>query len=439
MAEAIERLVDLTDPGLNRIYNMTVEEAREVVNSGDPAAIRRIDGSFALVARCGKRVRMARSIDRPMRYFIAKRHEGPSLMVADRIDTIHHFLCSEELDDQFQPAYTRMVPAHYLLEIQLLGCPDPNPTYTRFFSPRRDALPTDLDEIGGRYIGTLAEEIGKWLQTVPETEPIGVPFSGGVDSGAVFLVTYHVMQRLGMSPARLKAFTLSLGDGPDLRQARAFLEPLGLGLFLEAIEGDPADVDLGEVVRVVEDYKPLDVQSAAMALALMRGIRERYPKWRYLIDGDGGDENLKDYPIEENKELTVRSVLNNLMLYQEGWGVESIKHSLTYSGGQSRSYTRTYAPARLLGFDGFSPFTLPNVIEVAEGIPFVALTEYEVPRLYALKGEIVSRGVRAVTGLEMPVFEKRRFQHGALKRETFRRHFEHPDSHYRRVFQSLWA
>src|SRR5205807_5663581 len=124
-------------------------------------------------------------------------------------------------------------------------------------------------------------------------------------------------------------------------------------------------------------YKPLDIQAAAMALALGQGIRQRYPEWKYLLDGDGGDENLKDYPIEENPELTIRSVLNNQMLYQEGWGVDSIKHSLTYSGGLSRSYTRTYAPARLLGFDGFSPFTLPNVIEVAEGIPSVALTGYD--------------------------------------------------------------
>ena len=71
----------------------------------------------------------------------------------------------------------------------------------------------------------------------------------------------------------------------------------------------------------------------------------RYPAWQYLIDGDGGDENLKDYPIEENPELTIRSVINNPMLYQEGWGVGKIKHSLTYSGGLSRSYRRTYAPA----------------------------------------------------------------------------------------------
>ena len=144
-----------------------------------------------------------------------------------------------------------------------------------------------------------------------------------------------------MHPARLKAFTLSVGRGADLEQAKAFLDALGLGMFLEPIEVDPASIDPLESVRVIEDYKPLDVESAAMALALCRGIRERYPQWRYLVDGDGGDENLKDYPIEENPELTIRSVLHNPLLYQEGWGVGRMKHSLTYSGGQSRSYSRT--------------------------------------------------------------------------------------------------
>ena len=96
---------------------------------------------------------------------------------------------------------------------------------------------------------------------------------------------------------------------------------------------------------MLEDYKSLDVECAAMGLLLCKGIRERYPDWRHLADGDGGDENLKDYPIEENPELTIRSVVDNLMLYQEGWGVGRIKHSLTYSGGLSRSYVRTYAPA----------------------------------------------------------------------------------------------
>jgi asparagine synthase (glutamine-hydrolysing) len=439
MDHYLERVVDLTAESSNRIYNMTVKEARRRVLDGSAEAVRGIDGSFALLARSGKTVRLARSLDRPMRYFLAKRQEGPALIVADRIDAIYAWLKSEGLEDQFHPSYTRMVPAHYVVEIQLIGCPDPDPVYTRFFDPQRNALSTDTEEIGRAYVGALADEITKWLRSIPEKEPIGVPFSGGIDSGAVFLVTYYLMQKLGMSPARLKAFTLSSGNGPDLAQARQFLEPLGLGLFLEPIEIDPSQLDYEEAIRIVEDYKPLDIQAATMVLALCRGIRERYPQWRFLVDGDGGDENLKDYPIEENPELTIRSVVNNPMLYQEGWGVGKIKHSLTYSGGLSRSYARTYAPIHHCGFDGFSPFTRPQVVSVAEGIPFIALTNYDVELLYALKGEVVSRGVAAITGLKMPAFPKRRFQHGALPVQEMSRQLPTRELDCRRQFLALYA
>jgi asparagine synthase (glutamine-hydrolysing) len=435
----VESVLDLTDPSRNRLYNMTLEEARERVSRGGSRDVREIDGSFALVARDGLAVRMARSLDRPMRYFLAKRVDGPMLVVADRIDAIRDCLRGLGLDGQFQPAYTRMVPAHHVVEIRLVGCPDPEPTYTRFFTPSRGVLPADPEEIGRRYVGAVADETAKWLRTVPADEPIGVCFSGGVDSGAVFLVTLHVLRSLGMSPARLKAFTLSVGGGEDLAQARRFLDDLGLGLYLEAIEAAPETLDPRETVRVIEDYKPLDVESATVALALCRGIRNRYPDWRYLADGDGGDEDLKDYPIEENPELTIRSVLSNPLLYQEGWGVGTVKHSLTYSGGQSRSYTRTYAPLSRYGFSGFSPFTRPAVVEVAEGIPFVALTGWDPEKLYALKGEIVSRGVAAVTGIRMPVFPKRRFQDGAPDRSTARALRAPRESDYRAEFLSLYG
>src|SRR6185503_15170149 len=99
--------------------------------------------------------------------------------------------------------------------------------------------------------------------------------------------------------------------------------------------------------------------------------------------------------------------------------------------GLSRSYVRTYAPARRFGFEGFSPYTSPQVIEVAEGIPFGALTSYDVPSLYALKGEIVNRGVKAVTGLDMPVFPKRRFQHGAIGADVLRARLGQDEHQYR--------
>jgi asparagine synthase (glutamine-hydrolysing) len=210
-------------------------------------------------------------------------------------------------------------------------------------------------------------------------------------------------------------------------------------MFLEEIEGQPDDLDVERTLRVLEDYKALDVECAAMGLLLCQGIRARYPDWRHLADGDGGDENLKDYPIEENPELTIRSVVNNMMLYQEGWGVGRIKHSLTYTGGLSRSYTRTYAPARHFAFDGFSPYTRPGVIEVAEAIPFIDLTGYDVPALYALKGEIVRRGIKAVTGLDMPVFPKRRFQHGTTSVDVMRQRIGRTERDYRQTFEHLYA
>ncbi|HTU98938.1 MAG TPA: asparagine synthase-related protein [Luteitalea sp.] len=442
MHRYIERVVDLLDPSLNVLFGLTTDEARARVLSADPAAVRAIDGSFALVARDGITVRMARSMDRPMRYFLAKRAEGPALFIADRMDTLQNALAAEGLAGQFHPSYTRMVPAHHVVEIRLVGCPDPDPTYTRFFTPERGSLPADLDTLGARYIGVMAGEVAKWLQHVDRTSggtaPIGVCFSGGIDSGSVFLVVHHTMQRLGMSPTRLKAFVLDAG-GPDVAQAHAFLDALGLSLYFEAIEAGPEPIDLQETLRVLEDYKPLDVECGALGLRLCRGIRERYADWKFLVDGDGGDENLKDYPIEENPELTIRSVVDNLMLYQEGWGVGKIKHSLTYSGGLSRSYVRTYAPARRYGFDGFSPYTRPSVIEVAEGIPFASLTAYDVPTLYGLKGEVVARGVRAVTGLDMPVFPKRRFQHGAMPVEALRTTLDVSEASCRRAVHAQYA
>jgi asparagine synthase (glutamine-hydrolysing) len=434
----LSRVIDLTDPAGNRIYNMTVEEARALVAGGDADAVRQIDGEFALVGQRGRSVSLARTIGRLLRYFIAKWHDGPVLVVADRIDAIRGQLAALGLEDQFHPSYTRMIPAHHVVRIELVGCPDPNPTYSRFFTPPRNTWPADVPDIGARYVSAAYREIARWLDRVPPREPLGVCFSGGIDSGAVFLLTYHALLQRGDSPARLKAFTLMVeGGGPDLAQAEEFLRRLGMELFLEPVPVRPDEVRVEDAIRAVEDYKPLDVQCAAVALALCRGIRRRYPSWKYLLDGDGGDENLKDYPIEDNPELTIRSVLNNPLLYQEGWGVQAIKHSLTYSGGQSRGYARTYAPLAVTGFVGLSPFVCPAVIAVAEGIPFIELTGWDHERLYGLKGQVVAAGVKAVTGLDLPVFPKRRFQHGAVDRSRSAGLFPAAARSYRQIFQRL--
>lgn len=435
----VEKLVNLIDPAKNILLNCTIDEAESRVGNNDVEGVRAIDGQFALVQKKGNLVRMARSLGRPMRYFLAKQVSGPLLIIAERIDEIAEFLKTNEMDNQFHPSYTRMVPAHYITELALLGCPDPNPKYARFLPSVRDALPADLREIGKAYVGAIAQEIDSFLDRIPKTEPIGVLFSGGADSGTVLALTYHALLRRGESPARLKAFTLTIdNEGTDGSQASEFLKAIDADFLLETIDVKSSELDFKEAVALIEDYKPLDVQAAVMANAICKGIRQRYPDWKYLLDGDGGDENLRDYPIEENSELTIRSVLSNPFFYHEGWGVEAVKHSLTYTGGQSRGHVRSYAPASRFGFTGFSPMATPNVVRVAEGIPFIELTQWSHDKLYRLKGEVCRLGVDALTGISIPIFEKKRFQRGAISAEKFDSIFPAKEIVYRRAFAAMY-
>ena len=100
---------------------------------------------------------------------------------------------------------------------------------------------------------------------------------------------------------------------------------------------------------------------------------------------------------------------------------------------------RTYAPARRHGFEGYSPLMSRAVMAVSESIPFIELTRYDVPTLYSLKGEVVRRGVKAVFGVDMPVFEKRRFQHGAISKESLRQRIPAQEARYRREFMALYS
>jgi asparagine synthase (glutamine-hydrolysing) len=76
----------------------------------------------------------------------------------------------------------------------------------------------------------------------------------------------------------------------------------------------------------------------------------------------------------------------------------------------------------------------PDVVAVAEAIPFAQLAGGSSERLYALKGEVVRRGVLATTGLDLPVFGKRRFQAGAVSQATFARRLGRDGESYRRHF-----
>src|SRR6185295_17979750 len=180
-----------------RLWSETEADARRRLLAADPGAVLEIDGSFALVAVEDERAVLARSLDRPLRYFLAKAADGPALIVAERIDEIAAELTRRGWEGQFHPTYTRMVPAHHVTTLRLVGCPDPNPVHQRFFDPPRGVLPPDLDLIGARYVGALHEAVRAWLLRQDPREPIGVAFSGGLDSGLVLLSLYRALLETG--------------------------------------------------------------------------------------------------------------------------------------------------------------------------------------------------------------------------------------------------
>jgi asparagine synthase (glutamine-hydrolysing) len=435
MLEGVERLINLAATEVSALTGASPDQIESAVGRVDVDTLRATDGHFAAVAREGKTVRMARTIGVPLRYFVAKMYHGPFLVVSDRLDRIFEWCQGQRIGWQFDPAYTRMIPAHYLVEIDQVGCPDPAPRYHRFFTPTIGRGSADIVESGSVYVAAAYAAVKNWIGTVPGDEPIALAFSGGVDSASVFLLARKALQDLGRDPGQLRAFTLDLGGGKDAAQAAEAVHALGLEDNWEVVRVPAERLNLEEAVRVIEDYHPLDVECAAASLCLLEGIRERYPNLKYLLDGDGGDENLKSYPLEDS-DLTLSSVLRNPLLYQEGWGVDAIKHSLTYSGGLSRGYARTYAPAQLNGFTAFSPYTVRSVIAAALAIPFDEVLGGDPERLSSLKQEVVGAGVKAVTGVSLPVYPKRRFQDGAGG-ESYRQ-WRVSKSWCRQVFLRQW-
>ena len=412
MLQGIERLVDLSGINSSALTGLDHGGIEAAIRTNDATALSTTGGHFAGTARDGQSVLMARTVAIPLRYFVAKMFHGPFLVVAERVETLYDWCVSQKIGWQFDPLYTRMVPAHYITSIEQIGCPDPAPQYNRFWNPVVGQGSADISEAGASYVSAAYEATKGWLAGLPADSPVGVGFSGGIDSLSVLLLARKAMTDLGRSPDQVRAFTLDFGGGADALQAERIVKDLGIESTWERISADPKEFDLHEAIRVIEDYHPLDVECAAAGIVLLRHVRERYPALKYFLDGDGGDENLKSYPLEDS-DLTLSSILRNPLLYQEGWGIDAIKHSQTYSGGLSRAYVRTYAPAKKYGFEAFSPYAVRSVMEQAVALPFEKMLGGELSRLYTLKGDVVSAGVKHVTGISMPVSEKRRFQDGA--------------------------
>src|SRR5262245_55575805 len=180
MLEGVDRLIDLVGPRSAALSGASTDDVVAAVGRCDGAALDATDGHFAVTARDGKTVRLARTIGIPLRYFVAKMYHGPFLVVAERMDQIFAWYRQQRIAWQFDPAYTRMVPAHYVVELDQVGCPDPSPRYHRFFEPAVGLGSSDPSEAGARYIAAAYQSVLGWLKNVPLDGPVVCAFVGGL-------------------------------------------------------------------------------------------------------------------------------------------------------------------------------------------------------------------------------------------------------------------
>jgi len=112
LTQTVENFVNLLDYDNNIIFNLSQREVTEAIISGDEKRVRNIDGQFAIVEKRGQQVFMARSLGRPMRYFLAKQVAGPLLIVAERMDEIYDFLKTKNLHSVCSSGAAERVSLH---------------------------------------------------------------------------------------------------------------------------------------------------------------------------------------------------------------------------------------------------------------------------------------------------------------------------------------
>src|SRR5215813_9799664 len=92
MLEGVDRLIDLVGLRTSGLTGATSAQLSDAVQNCDTSTLASSDGHFAVTARDGKTVRLARTIGIPLRYFVAKMYHGPFLVTSDRLDRIFGWL-----------------------------------------------------------------------------------------------------------------------------------------------------------------------------------------------------------------------------------------------------------------------------------------------------------------------------------------------------------
>ncbi len=169
-------------------------------------------------------------------------------------------------------------------------------------------LPEGPPEYAVSDVGEMTERIREIINRsfgnrVTFDLPTGSLLSGGIDSSVICFLASEAYRKKFGGDARLRTFSLGVGESEDIHKARVMAEHLGTEHHELIVElKDLLDV-LPEVIYHLESFDPALVRSSTSNFLISRHARKNGIE--VLLSGEGGDEvfcgysHLKALPPEE--------------------------------------------------------------------------------------------------------------------------------------------
>jgi asparagine synthase (glutamine-hydrolysing) len=225
----------------------------------------RLDGVFAFVLVDLRRARVFAARDpfgvKPLYYSVC----GERLLVASELKAL--------AGGEAQPR--ELAPGH---------CLSGN-VQRPWFELRRRPVPDDDEALVAEYRRLLEEAVAKRVDT---DLPVGVIFSGGLDSAAVLRLAVE------RHPC-VTAYTAGFEDAEDLAVARRYCAELGVEHVVTVLDLDLLVERLPRVIVQSELFETVDVMDASVSSLAFEAAARRGLK--VVLTGDGSDELLAGYDL----------------------------------------------------------------------------------------------------------------------------------------------
>ena len=404
---------------------------------------------------------LEREIGHPQKYFMFDPPFFPDqciAVVSSRIshigevhDAIIRSLCGEvKASSRFSGQYTFMGPVGHQTRVPFSRPNNPQYVSTLGFGAEgmEKKYDADFDALAVNYVTTLKEVLHRQVDVIPKDEEVGVLFSGGIDSTTVYVLLHRIFKETGRDLSKLTAHSLAIdGGGTDLPQSQEVMTQLakdGIEMKRKVYHVSTADIDMiglvKDQVRLVEDYKPANLQGSMGVRIALEAIREKNSNLRYIFSGNLADEIGLSYELRNQESwyrpITFEEVMKKPLMFIFGPNPPGGRAFNANKGGAGFSregcfYTFT---AENSGFVGLSPFTDKDVLTLAARIPYADLIPDE-DVMANFKSQLETTGLNKLANVNLPVYTKTRLQCGVSEFNPFRlAHIDFTRKIYREMF-----